>query len=121
MALKHVKQYYYTMLNQFMEAKADLEDFEQALKDGHITEDKLEAVKEDTALMEENLGRLQYIMYLWELPGDDKKEPSFKKANQKLFKALEEKGVLEANVVDENKSVLDHLRQELKKLKEDKQ
>ena len=30
MAVKDVKRYYYTMLGQFLEMKADLADFEQA-------------------------------------------------------------------------------------------
>jgi hypothetical protein len=29
------------MQNQYLEMKADLKDFDQALKDGHITEDQL--------------------------------------------------------------------------------
>lgn len=119
MALKHVKQYYYTMLNQYMEAKADMKDFEQAFKDGHITEDKLEFIKEDLAKIEQNVDRLQYIFYLFELPNNDKKELSFKNANKDLFKALEEKHALEADVVDENTSVLDHLRRELKRVTEE--
>ena len=47
MAIKDAKQYYYTMLNQYLEMKADLADFEQALADGHITEEQLEAVREE--------------------------------------------------------------------------
>ena len=34
MALKDVKYYYYTMLNQYLEMKADLADFQQAFADG---------------------------------------------------------------------------------------
>jgi len=45
MAISHVKKYMYTMQNQYLEMKADLEDFNQALKDGHITEEQLESVK----------------------------------------------------------------------------
>lgn len=121
MAIKHVKQYYYTMLNQYLEAKADMADFEQALKDGHITEDKLEFVKDDLFKLEQNLDRLQYIFYLLELPNNNKKVDNFNKANRELLKSLEDKGALEADVIDENKSVLDHLRSELKKLKDTNQ
>ena len=32
MALKDVKKYYFTMLAQYLEMKADLADFEQALQ-----------------------------------------------------------------------------------------
>ena len=42
MAVKDVKRYYYAMLNQYLEMKADLTDFEQAFADGFITEDQIE-------------------------------------------------------------------------------
>ena len=32
MAVKDVKRYYYAMLNQYLEMKADLADFEQAFE-----------------------------------------------------------------------------------------
>ena len=44
MAIKDVKVYFYNMLGQYLEMKEDLKDFDQALQDGHITEDKLEEV-----------------------------------------------------------------------------
>ena len=47
MALIDVKEYYYTMLNQYLEAKNDLKDFESALHDGYITEDRLVGVQEE--------------------------------------------------------------------------
>lgn len=47
MAIKDVKVYFYNMLGQYLEMKEDLKDFDQALKDGHITEDKLEEVYKD--------------------------------------------------------------------------
>ena len=52
MAIKDVKNYYYQMQAQYLEMKADLVDFEQALQDGFITEDQLEAAKEEVAKIE---------------------------------------------------------------------
>lgn len=42
MAIIDVKRYYYEVLNQYLEMKEDIADFEEALKAGYITEDKLE-------------------------------------------------------------------------------
>ena len=40
MAINDVRYYYYTMLSQYLEEKQNLEDFSEALKDGHISEEK---------------------------------------------------------------------------------
>ena len=64
MALRDVKEYYFKMLSQYLEMKADLADFEQALKDGFITEDQLQAAFEEVNKVQQNYERLSYIMYL---------------------------------------------------------
>lgn len=117
MALRDVKEYYYTMLGQYVETKNDLEDFAIALKDGHITEDQLEAAKEDVELIKENLDRIQYIMYLLELPNRKKKQVAFKLANRPLIEHFEKLNVDTSSIKAENESVLTHLRAELKQLK----
>ena len=45
MAIKDVKQYYYSMQAQYLEMKADLQDFEEALAAGYITEEQLNSLK----------------------------------------------------------------------------
>jgi hypothetical protein len=42
MAIKDVRQYFYTMLDQYLEEKHNLADFEIALKDGLITEEQMQ-------------------------------------------------------------------------------
>lgn len=119
MALIDVKEYYYTMLGQYIEAKEDLKDFERAFAEGYVTEDKLENVKEDLANIKNNLGRIQYIMYLFELPKKKKNKERFK-ANSALTKYFEENNLNTKAIQDENNSVLNHLRKELKNLSETK-
>lgn len=114
MAVKDVRAYYATMLNQYMEMKNDLADFEEAFKNGHITEDQLDAVKEDTALVEQNYQRLVYIMYLLELPNNNKKKTRVRAHNKRLEEHLDKTSV--EYITSENKSALDHLRDELKRL-----
>ena len=118
MAIKDVKQYYYTMLNQYLEMKADLTDFEQALADGYITEDQLEAVKDEVFTLENNFDRISYIMYLLERPNRPSKKEGYKKSNQALETHFTEFGSTLSNVRDENRSALNYLRKELKKLKD---
>lgn len=113
MALRDVKEYYYTMLGQYLEVKNDLADFEQALKDGYITEDKLEEVKQDVAQIQTNIERIQYIMYLFELPNREKKKNKYKNPIVEQY-FIDHKVTLK-DLSDENISVLDHLRKEIKK------
>lgn len=121
MALRDVKDYYYTLLVQSAEMKADLDDFKKALEAGYITEDKLEEVKEQVSIIEANFQRVGYILYLFELPNNNKKAVKYRK--QKSNKAIEEHFASKQadlnSVYNENKSALDGLRAELKKLEKE--
>lgn len=114
MALRDVKEYYYTILGQYVETKADLADFEKALKDGHITEDQLEEVKANIEQLKINVDRIQYIMYLFELPKRKKKQEKFKQTNKILEDYFKGVGANLASIQAENETVLTHLRKELK-------
>lgn len=117
MAVKDVKQYYYAMQAQYLEMKADLADFEQALKDGFITEDQLKAAKEDVFVIEANYNRLSYIMYLLEMPNRQSKKAKYANQNKKLENYFADNLADCSSLQLENKSALSNLRQELKKLK----
>ena len=119
MAIEDVKNYYYQMQAQYLEMKADLADFEQALQDGFITEDQLEAAKEEVVKIENNYDRLSYIMYLLEMPNRNSKKAYYAKTNKSVVNFLDLHAATEANVVEENRSALEQLRKELKKLKAD--
>ena len=55
MAIKDVRHYFYTMLAQYVEEKQNLADFEEALKDGLITEDELSKIDLDRLALTLNL------------------------------------------------------------------
>ena len=120
MALRHVKKYMYTMQNQYLQMKRDLQDFNQAFKAGYITQDQLQDAKRDVEQIQTNYHRLLYIMHLFEIPAKSAKEPAFRKANKEIIAAFAQFNADQAAVVDENKSVLDHLRSQLRKLSEGK-
>lgn len=122
MALIYVKEYYVKMLNQYIETKEDLKDFEQALKDGYITEEKLQDAIEDVERIKENLDRLGYIMFLLELPKRKKKKDRYlENGSNKLLLNYFKKTHSDAESVEaENINLLTHLRRELKALKNKK-
>lgn len=116
MAVRDFKQYLVKIQGQYLEMKNDLADFNQAFKDGHITEDQLNAAKEDVNILEQNYQRLLYAEYLLEIPNRKSKKAKHKKANTKLENAFIEMKADEDSVFEENKCALNHLRAELKKL-----
>ena len=120
MAVRDVKEYYFKMLAQYLEMKNDLADFEEALKNGFITEDQMQAAVEEVNDLQLNYDRLTYIMYLLELPNRKSKHARHNKANKKVLDALKDRKADLESVDIENKSALDAFRKELKKLKEGK-
>ena len=120
MAVKDVREYYYNLLMQKIEMTQDLADFEQAFKDGYITEDKLAEAKEQVEIIEANFNRVGYIMYLLEMPNRESKKVKWRKQNKALGQAFSDKNADYEAIKAENRSALDHLRAELKKLAEEK-
>ena len=116
MAVRDVKEYYYKLLVQSAEMKADLDDFKKALEAGYITEDKLTEVREQANIIEANFERVGYILYLLELPNRASKQDKWKKQNSNLTNHFAKVKADEQAIFDENKSALDQLRIELKKL-----
>lgn len=116
MALSDVKEYYVKTLSQYTEVKENLADFEQALKDGYITEDKLESEIEDVARIKENVDRLAYILYLFNLPKRKDKKKKYKQANESLEEYFKELKADSQSVIDENVDLITTIRESLKRL-----
>ena len=116
MAAKDVKEYYFKLIAQKAELEADLADFEEALKNGFITEEQMQAAKDELIPYQINLDRLTYIMYLLELPNRKTKKAKFANQNKKVLNELEKRKADEQSVISENKSALDAFRKEVKEL-----
>ena len=116
MAARDVKEYYFKLIAQKAELEADLADFEEALKNGFITEEQMQAAKDELIPYQINLDRLTYIIYLLELPNRKAKKVKFAKQNKKILDELERRKADEQSVIYENKSALDAFRKEVKEL-----
>ena len=116
MAVKDVKEYYFKLIAHKAELEADLADFEEALKNGFITEEQMQAAKDELIPYQINLDRLTYIMYLLELPNRKAKKAKFANQNKKVLNELEKRKADEQSVIAENKSALDAFRKEVKEL-----
>ena len=116
MAARDVKEYYFKLIAQKAELEADLADFEEALKNGFITEEQMQAAKDELIPYQINLDRITYIIYLLELPNRKAKKAKFTKQNKKILDELGKRNADEQSVIAENKSALDAFRKEVKGL-----
>jgi len=118
MALKHVKQYYIDTLQQYIEAKADLADFEEAVRAGNITEDRLEEVKEELDKIRENVDRLGYVIFLFGLPNRTQKEKRYLANNKEILAKFHKAGCDKGSVILEDDNLMKLITTQLKDLTE---
>lgn len=118
MAVRDVRQYYYTMLSQYLEEKQNLADFEEALKEGNITEEQMQEAMEAVAELETNYHRLTYIMYLLNLPSRKSRKPAYVRQHKVILDELEKLGADINSIKEENEDALIHFKAALRKLKQ---
>ena len=119
MAQREFLEYYYKVEHQYLEMKADLEDFTVALQNGYITEDKLEEVKSQIAELQVNYDRLTWVKELLDKPNRKKKQAHWEKQNKRKLDKLRQAKADDASVIAENEALLDGIKTELNKLKEE--
>ena len=117
MAIKDVRTYYYNMLSQYLEEKQNLADFEEALKEGHITQEQMQEALDNVANLETNYHRLVYIMYLLDMPNRGSKKASYVKQHKVILDALKRLGADIESVKEENTDALIHFKAALEALK----
>lgn len=117
MAVKDVRNYFYTMLSQYLEEKQNLTDFEEALKEGHITEDQMQEALENVASLETNYYRLVYIMYLLDMPNRKSKKSNYIKQHKTILAELQRLGADIDSIKEENSDALSHFKAALAVLK----
>lgn len=116
MAIKDVRHYFYTMLAQYVEEKQNLADFEEALKDGLITEEQMQEATETVASLEANYYRLAYIMYLLDMPNRKSKKDAYVKQYKPILDELTKLGADIYSIKAENSDALIHFKAALKAL-----
>ena len=118
MAVKDVKNYFYTMLCQYIEEKQNLADFEEALKEGNITQEQMQEAMENVTALETNYHRLVYIMYLLDMPNRKDKKSDYVKQHKTILEELKRLGADIDSIKEENTDALIHFKTALKALKE---
>lgn len=117
MAIKDVRDYFYTMLLQYIEEKQNLADFEEALKDGNITEEQMQEAMDTVASLETNYHRLVYIMYLLDMPNKKSKKACYVKQYKGILDELKRLGADIDSIKEENSDALLHFKATLNALR----
>ena len=123
MAYRDVKNYYNQVFLSFLAAKADLETFTEAFneKSVYVTEEKLAAIKEEVARIEENYLRVSYLLYLFEMPNKNNKKAKYHKQNKELEAAFNKANADIESINLENKSILAEIKKMLTEILDAKQ
>ena len=121
MAIKDVRNYFYTMLCQYIEEKQNLADFEEALKDGNITQEQMQEAMEIVAGLETNYHRLVYIMYLLDMPNRKDKKSGYVHQHKTILDELQRLGADIESIKKENTDSLIHFKAKLESLKKSEQ
>lgn len=116
MAIKDVRHYFYTMLAQYVEEKQNLADFEEALKEGLITEEQMQEATDTVAGLEANYYRLAYIMYLLDMPNRKSKKDAYVRQYKLIVDELVKLGADIDSIKKENSDALVHFKAALKAL-----
>lgn len=117
MAVKDVRNYFYTMLCQYIEEKQNLADFEDALKEGYVTQEQMQSAMENVAALEENYHRLVYIMYLLDMPNKKEKKSAYTRQHKTILEELKRLGADIDSIKEENSDALIHFKTALEALK----
>ena len=104
MSVKHFKDYYDKVCEQYHDFIAELKDFEQLYNDGLVQPEVIEQAKKSIAPLKDNWEKLTYVMFLLNKPNKKSKQSRYAKANYpKTCKT-------DKAVYEENNKALEDLR-----------
>ena len=117
MAIRDFNLYLVNVQAQVLATKNDLADFEQGLKDGHVTEQQVEDLRAEYQRMDDNYQRLLYVGYLLELPKPKWRKKRFRRKHDDLEIYLDKSNATEDKVIKENEVAMELIKNEIAKLK----
>lgn len=114
--IQDFKKYLDTLQAQYVQLKEDLKDFDEAFKNGYITEDRLADVKAEFEQVEINYQRVLYIDYLLGIPSRKKKKYLKRSDKRKQLRQLKRQKADETAVLQENEQHSKNIKDNLNKL-----
>ena len=109
MSVRHVKEYYEQVAEQYQDMLNEIKDFEDLAMREMFDPDRLEQIKESIQPMLRNYETLSYIMYLLNKPNRDNKAKKYEKQYAKQVSKLDP-STTKDGVIATNNSVLNNLK-----------
>lgn len=119
MAVRHVREYYKLMEQQYLDMLQNVKDFDELLKQGVVPEEVMQQAKSMLDAMKSNYDRLSYIMLLLNQPNRDKKEKNYKKSISNELDFLVSNNATQGSVFVENEDVLKNFKKLIKGVKDE--
>ena len=112
MSVKHIKEYYEQVCDQYHEMLTELKDFEQEAQEGIIEPERFDLIKENIKPLINNYQTLSWIMFLLNKPNKKQKVKRYEQQNKNLLKSLDKRFSKEG-VLNTNEETLDRLKHEI--------
>lgn len=108
MSVKHVKEYYKTITEQYTEMQNDLKELEESAQTNLINPENLEQIKLNVEKIKENYQTISWIMYLLNKPNRGEKAKKYNRTYSKKISLLEKHSL--DRIVDDNTQSLDTIK-----------
>ena len=105
MAVKHIKEYYEQVCDQYVMMNDELRDFQKEVENGLVEPERLDNLKKMIEPLKNNYMTLSWIMYLLNQPNRDSKERAYQKRNKKFIESLDKNFNKEA-IMKQNDEVI---------------
>lgn len=105
MAVRHIKEYYEKMADQYMEMQDNIKEIEKDLANGLVEPEFLERLQEQVKPLKDNYLTLSYIMFLLNQPNRNNKIPKYKERNKKLLSSIPPENTMEGKISQNDKTL----------------
>lgn len=108
MAVKHVKEYYNQICEQYAEMLDNIKCLEEEAAKGLVEPERIERLSLQIAPIKQNYERWAYMMYLLNQPAKKSKKKKYQENNKKLLSSIAENNTVDS-VIAENKEAMTHI------------
>lgn len=106
MSVKHIKEYYNTVCDQYHDFLEELRDFETLCNEGLVAPEVIEQAKRTIEPLKDNWQKLNYIIFLLNMPNNKNKQNRYANQNKHLTKDC----ITDIQVYQQNQKAISDLK-----------
>ena len=91
MAVKHIKEYYEQVCEQYIQMNDELRDFQKEVENGLVEPERIENLEKLIEPLKNNYMTLSWIMFLLNKPQKESKERPYQRRTRKFTESLDKK------------------------------